>query len=84
MQTRQEKKESGQIAKIDNKDLLGFASKNPKESILRKPDWIRVKAPTSQGYQETKAILNQKNYTLFAKRHLAPISENAGSKNMPQ
>jgi lipoate synthase len=60
MQTRQEKKESGQIAKIDNKDLLGFASKNPKESILRKPDWIRVKAPTSQGYQETKAILNQK------------------------
>ena len=60
MQTRQEKKESGQIAKIDNKDLLGFASKNPKESVLRKPDWIRVKAPTSQGYQETKAILNQK------------------------
>ena len=60
MQTRQEKKESGQIAKIDNKDLLGFASKNPKESILRKPDWIRVKAPTSKGYQETKAILNQK------------------------
>ena len=54
MQTRQEKKESGQIAKIDNKDLLGFASKNPKESILRKPDWIRVKAPTSKGYQETK------------------------------
>ena len=38
MQTRQEKKESGQIAKIDNKDLLGFASKNPKESILRKSE----------------------------------------------
>lgn len=60
MQNRQEKKESGQIAKIDNKDILGFASKNPKESVLRKPDWIRVKAPISKGYQETKAILNQK------------------------
>ena len=60
MQTRQDKKESGQIAKIDNKDLLGFATKSPKESVLRKPDWIRVKAPTSKGYQETKAILNQK------------------------
>lgn len=60
MQTRQDKKESGQIAKIDNKDLLGFATKSPKESVLRKPDWIRVKAPISKGYQETKAILNQK------------------------
>ncbi len=60
MQTRQDKKASGQIAKIDNKDLLGFATKNPKESVLRKPDWIRVKAPISKGYQETKAILNQK------------------------
>lgn len=60
MQTRQDKKESGQIAKIDNKDLLDFATKSPKESVLRKPDWIRVKAPISKGYQETKAILNQK------------------------
>ncbi|MFM8186532.1 MAG: lipoyl synthase, partial [Alphaproteobacteria bacterium] len=26
----------------------------------RKPDWIRVKAPTSKGYKETKAMLSEK------------------------
>jgi len=60
MRTREEKKESGQIAKIDNKDILGFSKISSKSEMLRKPDWIRVKAPLSQGYNETKAILNQK------------------------
>ena len=60
MLNRDQKKENGQIAKIDNKDLLGFANKVGKEDILRKPDWIRVKAPISKGYQETKAILKEK------------------------
>mgnify|MGYP000663075633 CR=1 FL=1 len=27
----------------------------------KKPDWIRVKAPTSQGYIETKKILKDRN-----------------------
>jgi lipoic acid synthetase len=58
-QTREEKRVSGQIAKLDNKDNLGFADFAPKESIIRKPDWIRVKAPNSKGYQETKDLLNQ-------------------------
>ena len=60
MQSREEKKDSGQIAKLDNKDLMGFAQKAPKDKIERKPDWIRVKAPTSKGYYETKEILNKK------------------------
>lgn len=60
MLTREEKKESGQIAKKDNKDLLNFAENFPKEKMERKPDWIRVKAPTSKGYKETKALLNEK------------------------
>ena len=60
MQTREEKRETGQIAKKDNKDLLDFANKFPKEKMERKPDWIRVKAPTSQGYLETKKMLNEK------------------------
>ena len=60
MQTREEKKESGQIAKKDNKDLQDFATKFPKEKVLRKPDWIRVKAPISKGYHETKKLLNDK------------------------
>lgn len=60
MKTRQEKKESGQIAKKDNKDFRGFSNSQPKDKMLRKPDWIRVKAPVSKGYQETKEILNKK------------------------
>lgn len=60
MQTREEKRDSGQIAKKDNKDLQGFAVKFPKENMERKPDWIRVKAPTSKGYLETKQLLNEK------------------------
>ncbi len=58
-QTREDKKINGQIAKLDNKDSLGFADFTPKESIIRKPDWIRVKAPNSKGYQQTKDLLNQ-------------------------
>lgn len=60
MQTREEKKETGQIAKLDNKDFMGFAKAAPKDQMLRKPDWIRVKAPQSKGYFETKEILNEK------------------------
>ncbi len=59
MQTRFEKKESGQIAKLDNKDLMSFATNFPKEKMERKPDWIRVKAPVSKGYYETKEMLNK-------------------------
>ncbi len=29
----------------------------PDQEILRKPDWIRVKAPVSRGYQETREIV---------------------------
>lgn len=59
METREEKRQSGQIARKDNKDLKDFATRFPKEQMQRKPDWIRVKAPVSKGYQETKEILNK-------------------------
>lgn len=29
--------------------------------VLRKPDWIRVKAPVSKGFNETRAIVRSKN-----------------------
>ena len=29
----------------------------PKSERQRKPDWIRVKAPTSQGYGETRKLM---------------------------
>lgn len=44
---------------MDNKDLLGFAAKSPKEAMLRKPDWIRVKAPISKGFQDTNALMRK-------------------------
>jgi lipoic acid synthetase len=47
------------MKKIDNKDLMGFALKVPKEDMLRKPDWIRVKAPISKGFQDTKALMKK-------------------------
>jgi lipoic acid synthetase len=34
-------------------------AKNPENPVLRKPDWIRVKAPTSKGYGETKALMRE-------------------------
>jgi lipoic acid synthetase len=34
---------------------------NPDSPVLRKPDWIRVKAPVSQGFAETRAIVRTKN-----------------------
>jgi lipoic acid synthetase len=44
---------------MDNKDLMGFATKSPKETMLRKPDWIRVKAPVSKGFQETRDLMRK-------------------------
>ncbi len=42
--------------------------------MKRKPDWIRVRAPTSQGYQETRAIV---------KAHkLVTVCEEAGCPNI--
>jgi len=35
-------------------------AKNPENPVLRKPPWIRVKAPTSKGYGETRALMREK------------------------
>ena len=34
-------------------------ARNPKNPVLRKPDWIRVKAPTSKGYAETRRLMRE-------------------------
>ncbi len=33
---------------------------NPENPVLRKPDWIRVKAPTSKAYAETRKLMRDK------------------------
>lgn len=35
--------------------------KNPDSPVQRKPAWIRVKAPVSKGYRETREIVQSKN-----------------------
>ena len=42
--------------------------------ILKKPDWIRVKAPTSEGYKKTREILRE--------NRLVTVCEEAGCPNV--
>jgi lipoic acid synthetase len=46
----------------------------PDQEVLRKPDWIRVKAPTSRGYQETREIVRSHG--------LVTVCEEAGCPNI--
>ncbi len=48
--------------------------KNADTPLLRKPDWIRVKAPVSKGYAETRAIVRANN--------LVTVCEEAGCPNI--
>jgi lipoyl synthase len=42
--------------------------------VMRKPDWIRVKAPSSAGYHETRRIVRD--------NHLVTVCEEAGCPNI--
>jgi lipoyl synthase len=46
----------------------------PDTEVARKPDWIRVKAPTSRGYRETREIVKSHN--------LVTVCEEAGCPNI--
>ncbi|MBK8456927.1 MAG: lipoyl synthase [Phyllobacteriaceae bacterium] len=46
----------------------------PDNEIARKPDWIRVKAPTSRGYLETRALVKANK--------LVTVCEEAGCPNI--
>jgi lipoic acid synthetase len=62
---------------IDNKDMMGFATKSPKEQMQRKPDWIRVKAPSSTGaYADTAALMRKYKLNTVCEEAACPnISE---------
>ena len=49
-------------------------AKRPESEVLRKPEWIRVKAPGSKGWRETAAIVHAKG--------LHTVCEEAGCPNM--
>jgi lipoyl synthase len=46
----------------------------PDTEVLRKPDWIRVRAPVSKGYQETREIVRSNK--------LVTVCEEAGCPNI--
>ncbi|MEO1000269.1 MAG: hypothetical protein AAFW69_06665, partial [Pseudomonadota bacterium] len=61
------------------RDLKNRAERHPEKAhrpdapVLRKPDWIRVKAPTSAGYRETAKIIRE--------NRLVTVCEEAGCPN---
>ncbi len=61
---------------IDNQPKHRHPEKRnrPDTPILRKPSWIRVKAPVSKGYAETRAIVKDKG--------LLTVCEEAGCPNI--
>src|SRR5690606_129442 len=46
----------------------------PDQEVLRKPEWIRVKAPVSRGYLETRNIVKDNK--------LVTVCEEAGCPNI--
>lgn len=61
---------------IDGKSKFRHPEKRnrPDTPILRKPDWIRVKAPTSRGFSETQEIVKSKG--------LVTVCQEAGCPNI--
>lgn len=62
----------------NNKDLRALRHpekrERPESAIQRKPDWIRVKAPNSKGFAETRAIVKEHG--------LVTVCEEAGCPNI--
>jgi len=65
---------------MSDRDLSDRAQRHPEKArkadtpILRKPDWIRVKAPTSEGYRKTREIMRE--------NRLVTVCEEAGCPNV--
>jgi len=62
------------VTVIDNRLRHPEKAHRPDTPLLRKPDWIRVKAPVSKGYAETKSIVRAHS--------LHTVCEEAGCPNI--
>ena len=62
------------VTVIDNRLRHPEKAHRPDTPLLRKPDWIRVKAPVSKGYAETKSIVRAHG--------LHTVCEEAGCPNI--
>ena len=62
------------IDSIDTRPRHPEKANRPENEMLRKPDWIRVKAPGSPIYKETQQIVRENN--------LVTVCEEAGCPNI--
>lgn len=46
--------------------------KNPEHTPLRKPDWIRVKAPNSENYHNTRKLMRERNLNTVCEEAACP------------
>src|SRR3546814_1563778 len=63
--------EAGVASGCDSRYLAAMNEMTPlaRPPRARKPDWIRVKAPTSAGFAETKRLMREKNLTTRSEEH---------------
>ena len=62
------------VTLIENRPRHPEKANRPETEVLRKPDWIRVKAPGSPVYKETQQIVRENN--------LVTVCEEAGCPNI--
>ncbi len=55
--------------------------KRPDSEVMRKPDWIRVKAPTSKGFQETRKIVQDRGLHTVCEEAACPNIGECWSKS---
>jgi lipoic acid synthetase len=56
---------------------------NPETPLLRKPEWLRVRAPGSTGYNATREIVKANGLVPCARRPPVPTSGSAGPRATP-
>lgn len=69
--------ESGQKYVTENrvvaiKNGMKLKQSETKEALLRKPDWLRVKAPGGLRYQELKSLVRQKKLSTVCEEAMCP------------
>ena len=63
---------------MTDRDLADRAQRHPEKAhradapILKKPDWIRVKAPTSEGYRKTREIMRENRLVTVCEEAACP------------
>jgi len=62
------------MSKVENLNRVRHPEKanKPENQPMRKPDWIRVKAPTSEGYHETRKLMRARSLVTVCEEAACP------------